>query len=60
MGIPVLRKRINTMKRKSINGTGWEFLDAYSSQYIHIDGIYSEYISMKNGVLVQYIIGKMK
>ncbi len=34
------------MKRKFINGEGWEFLDAYSSKYIHIDEMYSGYISL--------------
>ena len=34
------------MKRKFINGTNWDFLDVYSSKYIHIDEMFSGYISL--------------
>jgi predicted RNA-binding protein associated with RNAse of E/G family len=34
------------MKRKFINGINWEFLDIYSCKYIHIDDIFSGYISL--------------
>jgi len=34
------------MKRKFINGINWEWLDEYSSKNIHIDDIYSGYISL--------------
>jgi predicted RNA-binding protein associated with RNAse of E/G family len=33
------------MKRKFINGINWKFLDSYSCKYIHIDDIFSGYIS---------------
>jgi predicted RNA-binding protein associated with RNAse of E/G family len=34
------------MKRKYINGMHWDFLDSYSSKYIHIDDMFSGYISL--------------
>lgn len=34
------------MKRKFISGIHWDFLDSYSSKYIHIDDIFSGYISL--------------
>ncbi|WP_066498193.1 DUF402 domain-containing protein [Abyssisolibacter fermentans] len=34
------------MKRKYINGINWKWLDSYSSQFKHIDDIFSGYISL--------------
>ena len=34
------------MKRKFINGINWGFLELYSCNYIHIDDIFSGYISL--------------
>lgn len=34
------------MKRKFINGIHWDFLESYSAKYIHVDDIYSGYISL--------------
>lgn len=34
------------MKRKLINGDSWDFLDVYSSKYMHIDDMFSGYISL--------------
>lgn len=32
------------MKRKYINGTGWDFLDSYSAKCIHVEDIFSGYV----------------
>jgi predicted RNA-binding protein associated with RNAse of E/G family len=34
------------MKRKFITGIHWDFLESYSSKYIHINDIFSGYISL--------------
>lgn len=34
------------MKRKILNVTHWDFLDSYSYRCIHIDGLFSGYISL--------------
>lgn len=36
------------MKRKFINGMHWDFLELYTYKYVHIDDLYSGYISLIN------------
>jgi predicted RNA-binding protein associated with RNAse of E/G family len=44
------------MKRKFINGINWDFLDKYSFKYIHIDEMFSGYVSLIKIQKIKYKI----